>query len=113
MDPKSVPCSYYSESRFASPERGRQLAPPPPARPDFRLTVPRLTQNKRTGAPICDMKFWFIRHAESEANVQRIYANGDSPFALTARGLEQAKAVAGRFFFFGHPRCLYKSYPAG
>ena len=43
------------------------------------------------------MKFWFIRHAESEANVQRIYANGDSPFALTARGLEHAKAVAGRF----------------
>lgn len=43
------------------------------------------------------MKLWFVRHAESEANVRRIYANGDSPFALTARGLEQARAVASRF----------------
>jgi 2,3-bisphosphoglycerate-dependent phosphoglycerate mutase len=93
----SILRSYYSESRFASPERGRQLAQPPPAQPEFRLTSRRLTQDKRSSAPICDMKFWFIRHAESEANLQRIYANGDSPFALTARGLEHAKAVAGRF----------------
>jgi hypothetical protein len=29
-------------------------------------------------------KIWFIRHAESEANVQRIYANGGCSFPLTA-----------------------------
>jgi 2,3-bisphosphoglycerate-dependent phosphoglycerate mutase len=42
-------------------------------------------------------KIWFIRHAESEANVQRIYANGDSAFPLTANGFERARAIARRF----------------
>jgi broad specificity phosphatase PhoE len=42
-------------------------------------------------------KIWFIRHAESEANVQRIYDNGESTFGLTANGLEQAKAIARSF----------------
>lgn len=43
------------------------------------------------------LKIWFIRHAESEANVQRIYANGDCSFSLTANGLRQARAIACRF----------------
>jgi 2,3-bisphosphoglycerate-dependent phosphoglycerate mutase len=42
-------------------------------------------------------KIWFIRHAESEANVRRIYDNGQSVFGLTASGLEQAKALARSF----------------
>ena len=42
-------------------------------------------------------KIWFIRHAESEANVRRIYDNGESTFGLTANGLEQAKAIARSF----------------
>lgn len=39
-------------------------------------------------------EIWFIRHAESEANVQRIYANTGYSFPLTERGLEQVKALA-------------------
>jgi broad specificity phosphatase PhoE len=42
-------------------------------------------------------KIWFIRHAESEANVQRIYANAGCSFPLTVSGLHQARAVAHRF----------------
>jgi broad specificity phosphatase PhoE len=42
-------------------------------------------------------KLWFIRHAESEANVRRIYDNGDSALGLTSYGLEQAKAIAPSF----------------
>jgi broad specificity phosphatase PhoE len=39
-------------------------------------------------------KIWFIRHAESEANVQRIYVNGGCSFPLTANGLQHARAFA-------------------
>jgi 2,3-bisphosphoglycerate-dependent phosphoglycerate mutase len=39
-------------------------------------------------------QIWFIRHAESEANVRRIYDNGESAFGLTVNGLEQAKVMA-------------------
>jgi broad specificity phosphatase PhoE len=42
-------------------------------------------------------KLWFIRHAESEANVRRIYDNGESALGLTSHGLEQAKAIARSF----------------
>ena len=42
-------------------------------------------------------KIWFIRHAESEANVQRIYANGACSFPLTVNGLQHARAIAHRF----------------
>jgi broad specificity phosphatase PhoE len=42
-------------------------------------------------------KIWFIRHAESEANVQRIYANAGCSFPLTASGFHQARALAQRF----------------
>lgn len=41
-------------------------------------------------------EIWFIRHAESEANVQRIYANTGYSFPLTERGLEQVKALASQ-----------------
>jgi 2,3-bisphosphoglycerate-dependent phosphoglycerate mutase len=41
-------------------------------------------------------EIWFVRHAESEANVQRVYANTGYSFPLTDRGLEQVKALAGR-----------------
>ena len=43
------------------------------------------------------LKIWFIRHAESEANLQRIYANEGCSFPLSANGLQQAKAIARRF----------------
>ena len=33
-------------------------------------------------------KIWFIRHAESEANLQRIYANEGCLFPLTVNGLQ-------------------------
>lgn len=42
-------------------------------------------------------EIWFIRHAESDANVQRIYSNGGCSFPLTVNGLQQARAIANRF----------------
>jgi 2,3-bisphosphoglycerate-dependent phosphoglycerate mutase len=39
-------------------------------------------------------KIWFVRHAESEANVRRIYANTGCSFPLTAIGLQQAITVS-------------------
>ena len=42
------------------------------------------------------LKIWFIRHAESEANPRRIYANEGDLFPLTANG-RQARAMARRF----------------
>jgi 2,3-bisphosphoglycerate-dependent phosphoglycerate mutase len=39
-------------------------------------------------------KIWFVRHAESEANVRRIYANTGCSFPLTVIGLQQAIAVS-------------------
>jgi 2,3-bisphosphoglycerate-dependent phosphoglycerate mutase len=44
-----------------------------------------------------DLEIWFIRHAESEANVKRIYANTGHSFPLTTNGLEQARAMSGPF----------------
>jgi broad specificity phosphatase PhoE len=41
-------------------------------------------------------EIWFIRPAESEANVQRIYANTGRSYPLTERGLEQVKALASQ-----------------
>ena len=43
------------------------------------------------------LKIWFIRHAESEANLQRIYANEGCSFPLTVNGLQQARTFALRF----------------
>lgn len=40
------------------------------------------------------LKIWFIRHAESEANVQRIYANTGRSFPLTPYGLQEATTLA-------------------
>jgi broad specificity phosphatase PhoE len=43
------------------------------------------------------LKVCFVRHGESQANVDRIFANRvDQPFALTASGIEQARELAGR-----------------
>jgi broad specificity phosphatase PhoE len=41
-------------------------------------------------------QIWFVRHAESEANVKRIYANTGYSFPLTERGLKQVKALASQ-----------------
>jgi broad specificity phosphatase PhoE len=40
------------------------------------------------------MKLYFIRHGESEANIQHVISNRESPFGLTPRGKEQANALA-------------------
>jgi 2,3-bisphosphoglycerate-dependent phosphoglycerate mutase len=40
------------------------------------------------------MKFYFVRHGESEANTRHIISNRASPFALTLLGREQAHALA-------------------
>jgi 2,3-bisphosphoglycerate-dependent phosphoglycerate mutase len=56
--------------------------------------------HRSTSEPVHDAdapKIWFIRHAESEANVQRIYANGGCSFPLTIHGLQQARTIARRF----------------
>jgi broad specificity phosphatase PhoE len=45
-------------------------------------------------------EIWFVRHAESEANVQRIYANTGDSFPLTERGFEQVKALASQLSAF-------------
>jgi broad specificity phosphatase PhoE len=42
------------------------------------------------------MKFYFVRHGESEANVLRIISNRDLPHSLTAVGRQQALALAER-----------------
>jgi hypothetical protein len=45
-------------------------------------------------------EIWFVRHAESEANVRRIYANIGDSFPLTERGFEQVKALASQLSAF-------------
>jgi len=40
------------------------------------------------------MKLYFVRHGESEANIQHVISNRESPFELTPRGRGQAKALA-------------------
>jgi len=40
------------------------------------------------------MKLYFVRHGESEANIQHVISNRESPFGLTDRGRGQAKALA-------------------
>ena len=54
------------------------------------------------------LKIWFIRHAESEANLRRIYANEGLSFPLTVNGLQQARAFAQRFSSL-EIRAVYKS----
>ena len=53
-------------------------------------------------------KIWFVRHAESEANVRRIYANTGCSFPLTANGLEKAQTLA-RLLSFVPIRAIYTS----
>ena len=40
------------------------------------------------------MKLYFVRHGESEANIQHVISNRASPFGLTERGREQAHVLA-------------------
>ena len=40
------------------------------------------------------MKLYFVRHGESDANVQRVISNRESPFHLTPRGQTQASMLA-------------------
>ena len=40
------------------------------------------------------MKLYFIRHGESEANIQHVISNRESPFRLTEPGREQATTLA-------------------
>jgi broad specificity phosphatase PhoE len=40
------------------------------------------------------MRLYFVRHGESEANIQHVISNRESPFGLTPRGKEQANALA-------------------
>jgi broad specificity phosphatase PhoE len=42
------------------------------------------------------MKLYFTRHGESEANIRHIISNRDLPHPLTAKGREQAFALAGK-----------------
>ncbi len=42
------------------------------------------------------MRLYFVRHGESEANVLGIFSNRNAPHALTARGMDQARALAER-----------------
>jgi len=40
------------------------------------------------------MKLYFVRHGESEANIQHVISNRESLLGLTERGREQARALA-------------------
>ena len=40
------------------------------------------------------MKLYFTRHGESEANIQHVISNWESPFGLTEKGQQQAAALA-------------------
>ena len=40
------------------------------------------------------MKLYFVRHGESEANIQHVISNRESPFRLTPQGKRQANALA-------------------
>ncbi len=42
------------------------------------------------------MRLYFVRHAQSEANVQMVISNRDLPHQLTELGSEQAQALARR-----------------
>ena len=40
------------------------------------------------------MKLYIVRHGESEANIQHVISNRESPFGLTALGIQQANTLA-------------------
>src|SRR5690242_1411939 len=40
------------------------------------------------------MKLYFVRHGESEANIQHVISNRESPFGLTSLGRKQASTLA-------------------
>jgi len=42
------------------------------------------------------MKLYFVRHGESEANLQHVISNYASPFGLTERGRQQVQVLADR-----------------
>jgi broad specificity phosphatase PhoE len=54
------------------------------------------------------LKIWFVRHAESEANVQHIYANKGCSFPLTTNGVQQTQTLA-RLLFSTQVRAVYTS----
>jgi broad specificity phosphatase PhoE len=43
------------------------------------------------------MKLYFVRHGQSQANLEIIHENDDGKTPLTAKGIEEARAVAERF----------------
>jgi probable phosphoglycerate mutase len=43
-----------------------------------------------------DMKLYFVRHGESEANTGHVISNRESPFGLTERGRDQARALSDK-----------------
>jgi broad specificity phosphatase PhoE len=44
-----------------------------------------------------DVELYLVRHAESEANLLRRFANGVEGYPLTLRGQDQAATLAARF----------------
>jgi len=42
------------------------------------------------------MKLYFVRHGETEANIQHVISNRESLFGLTEKGREQVRALADR-----------------
>jgi broad specificity phosphatase PhoE len=42
------------------------------------------------------MNLYFVRHGESEANIQHVISNYASPFGLTERGRQQVQVLAER-----------------
>jgi broad specificity phosphatase PhoE len=42
------------------------------------------------------MKLYFVRHGESEANTRRVISNRESPFGLTALGKKQVNILAAK-----------------
>lgn len=52
------------------------------------------------------MKLYFTRHGQSEANILEIISNRDLPHALTEKGQQQARALAGRLSGIAFERIL-------
>lgn len=54
------------------------------------------------------MRLYFVRHGESTANLPRVFSNSGLQHPLTAKGIEQAQAVARALS--GEPvECIYSS----
>jgi len=46
------------------------------------------------GLTLSNMKLYFVRHGESEANTRHVISNRESPFGLTELGKQQARILA-------------------